>query len=242
MQDPPSVIPSLVEKWQEGYDLVYAQRKTRAGETFFKLFCCSMFYRLLDSISEIKIPLDTGDFRLMDRRMVNALKQMPERHRLIRGMTSWVGYRQIGVQYDRDPRFAGETKYPFRKLLNLALDGLMSFSVLPLRMTAYVGGIMFALAMVGITYALILRLFTNAWVPGWTMLFISQMLFGGIQFIVLGVLGEYIGRIYTEAKQRPLYFIGQAFNFVPDLNNELLGYSRYNRLELDSARTLVTSR
>jgi polyisoprenyl-phosphate glycosyltransferase len=212
LQDPPILIVDMLQKWHEGYDVVYAKRKTRHGDPIFKKLCAQIFYRVLDSLSEISIPLDTGDYRLLDKRVVKAMRQMPERHRLLRGMAAWVGFSQVAVEFEREPRYAGETKYPFKRSLNLAIDGLMSFSVSPLRLVGYLGVFMLGLSSIGILYALFLRLFTQNWEPGWTILFITQLAFGGIQFMVMGVLGEYVGRIYTEAKQRPLYFLDQKFN------------------------------
>jgi len=207
LQDPPAVIIEMVEKWRAGYDVVYGQRQTREGEGAFKLWTAFLFYRLINILSEISIPQDTGDFRLIDRRVIDALRMMPERHRLLRGMMSWVGFNQTSVRYVRAPRFAGTSKYPLSKMLGLALDGILSFSVKPLRLVTYIGGGMFCLSVLGIVYALIIRILTERWVPGWTILFIGNLLFSGIQFIVLGILGEYVGRIYSEVKARPLYLI-----------------------------------
>jgi dolichol-phosphate mannosyltransferase len=207
LQDPPAVILEMVEKWREGYDVVYGQRQTREGESLFKLGTAFLFYRLINVLSEISIPADTGDFRLIDRRVIDALRMMPERHRLLRGMMSWVGYNQMGVPYVRAPRFAGTSKYPLSKMLGLALDGILSFSIKPLRFVTYIGCGMFCLSVFGIGYALIIRLLTDHWVPGWTLLFIGNLLFSGVEFIILGILGEYVGRIYSEAKARPLYLV-----------------------------------
>jgi dolichol-phosphate mannosyltransferase len=207
LQDPPEVIGEMVARWREGYDVVYGQRIERRGESRFKLSTAHLFYRLINALSEVPIPNDTGDFRLIDRRVVDALRKMPERHRLLRGMTSWVGFNQTSVGYVRAPRHAGRSKYPLKRMLLLALDGIVSFSITPLRLVTFIGAAMFGLSLLGIVYALGMRLVTDIWVPGWTLLFIGNLLFGGIQFIVLGILGEYIGRIYNEAKQRPLYFL-----------------------------------
>ena len=207
LQDPPAVIVAMVNKWRAGYDVVYGQRQRREGESRFKLLTAHLFYRVINTLSEIYIPPDTGDFRLIDRRVIDALGRMPERHRLLRGMMSWVGYNQTSVPYVRAPRLAGISKYPLGKMIRLATDGILSFSIKPLRFFTYVGGAMFLLSILGISYALAIRLLTDHWVPGWTLSFVGNLLFSGIQFVMLGILGEYVGRIYSEAKARPLYFI-----------------------------------
>lgn len=213
LQDPPEVIETLIEKWQQGYDVAYGVRKERLGETAFKRWSARAFYRLIDRLSDVPIPLDTGDFRLMDRRVVQALLAMPERDRFLRGMVSWVGFRQVPVPYQREPRLAGSSKYPLGKMVRFALDGILSFSLVPLRLAIWTGLGTFGLAMVGILYALILRLFTSLWVTGWTLLFIAILFIGGIQLVFLGVIGEYVGRIYREEKRRPLYFVRERLGF-----------------------------
>jgi dolichol-phosphate mannosyltransferase len=185
----------------------------REGESRFKLWTASAFYRLMTRLTETKIPLDTGDFRLMDRKVVEALAAMPERDRFVRGLVSWTGFRQIGVPYRRAARFAGTSKYPVTKMLRFAMDGIASFSVKPLTATTYVGFAVAALAVIGIVYALVLRLFTNIHVPGWTALFIAVLFLGGVQLISLGIMGEYVGRIYGEAKRRPLYLLQERLGF-----------------------------
>ena len=205
LQDPPELIADMIRMWQQGYEVVYGVRESREGESGFKLWTAKMFYRLINKLSDVEIPVDTGDFRLLDRKAVEAIKSLPERHRLLRGMSSWIGFRQYGLRYARAARFAGTTKYPLKKMLNLALDGIASFSTVPLRLLAVIGAISAVLAVIGIVYALILRLFTHIWVEGWTLLFIGMLMIGGLQMISLGIVGEYVGRIYTEAKQRPLY-------------------------------------
>lgn len=207
MQDPPEMIPAMIAKWREGFEIVYGVRTARPGESKFKRWTAHTFYRLINSLAEVPLPLDAGDFRLIDRRAVLALRRMRERHRLLRAMTTWVGFRQAALPYAREPRIAGASKYPLRKMIALALDGIVSFSVVPLRLVTLVGLLMFALSVLGIVYALLSRLFTNDWVPGWTLLFISSLLIGGLQFIFLGIIGEYVGRIYTEAKERPLFLV-----------------------------------
>lgn len=213
LQDPPEVIADMVAKWREGHHVVYGQRTDRPGETRFKLATARAFYRLINRLSEVPIPLDTGDFRLMDRAVVDAMRRMPERHRLLRAMTSWVGFRQIAVPYSRAERFAGTSKYPLRKMLALAADGIVSFSAIPLKIVTTVGLVFAALSLLGIAYAIALRLWTDNWVPGWTLIFIAVMLIGGLQFIFLGVMGEYIGRIYSEAKNRPLFLVMEELGF-----------------------------
>lgn len=213
LQDPPEVIADMVAKWREGFHVVYGQRRERPGETHFKLHTARAFYRLINRLSEVPIPLDTGDFRLMDRSVVDALNRMKEKHRLLRAMVSWVGHRQTAVPYARAERFAGESKYPLRKMMTLALDGIVSFSAIPLKIVTSVGLAFSALSVVGIIYAIVLRLWTDNWVPGWTILFIAVLLIGGLQFIFLGVMGEYIGRIYNEAKNRPLYLVMEELGF-----------------------------
>ncbi len=210
LQDPPELIPQMLELRAQGYEVVYGVRSTREGESGFKLWTAKAFYRLINSLSDVEIPLDTGDFRLLDRKAVDAMNALPERHRLLRGMSSWIGFRQYGLKYARSARFAGTTKYPLRKMLNLALDGIASFSVVPLRIVTLVGFLTALLSVLGIFYSLFVKLFTNTTVKGWTMLFIGQLFLGGIQMLSIGVLGEYIGRIYTESKQRPLYLARQV--------------------------------
>lgn len=207
LQDPPEVILEMVARWREGYHVAYGTRTDRPGETAFKLRTAKVFYRLMNRLSDTPIPLDTGDFRLMDRKVVDALQSMPERDRFVRGMVSWVGFRQIPVPYQRGPRVAGESKYPLFKMLRFALDGITSFSVAPLRLAVWMGFTASALALVGILYALALRLFTSIWVTGWTAIFIAILFLGGVQLISLGIIGEYIGRIYGEVKRRPLYIV-----------------------------------
>jgi polyisoprenyl-phosphate glycosyltransferase len=210
LQDPPEVIAEMLKKWRDGYEVVYGIRESREGESTFKLRSAQLFYRLINRLSDVDIPLDTGDFRLLDRRAVQALLAMPERHRLLRGMSSWIGFRQIGVRYPRAARLAGTTKYPFRKMLSLALDGIFSFSTLPLRFVTVLGLITAALASIGILYSLVVRIFTPHWVAGWATLILAVLFIGGVEMFCFGILGEYIGRIYTEIKQRPLFIIRET--------------------------------
>ncbi|MFN2216357.1 MAG: glycosyltransferase family 2 protein, partial [Anaerolineales bacterium] len=207
LQDPPEVIPELATKWKEGYEVVYAVRAEREGESWFKKFSASVFYRLIARITEVKIPLDTGDFRLLDRKVVDVLKSMHERHRFPRGMAAWVGFRQIGVEYNRAERFAGHTKYPFRKMLKLAMNAITSYSYFPLQISSYIGFFSAGLSIIAIPVVIILRMTGNQEFSGQATTLISVLFLGGVQLISLGILGEYIGRLYDEAKGRPLYIL-----------------------------------
>jgi len=210
LQDPPEVILEMAKKWREGYEVVYAVRSEREGESWFKLWTASLFYRLIYRITDVKIPLDTGDFRLMDRKVVDVLKSMRERHRFPRGMSAWVGFKQIGVEYKRAARHAGETKYPFKKMLRLALNAVTSFSYFPLQVATYIGFISAGIAAVAIPVVIYLRLTGSQAFFGQATTLISVLFLGGVQLISLGILGEYIGRLYDEAKGRPLYIVREA--------------------------------
>ena len=210
LQDPPELIPEMMQLRAQGFEVIYGVRTTRAGETGFKRWTAAAFYRLINSMSDVNIPLDTGDFRLLDRKAVDAMIALPERHRLLRGMSSWIGFRQYGLSYARSARFAGQTKYPLRKMINLALDGIASFSIVPLRMVTVAGFLTAAFSVFGIFYSLYVRFFTTTTVRGWTMTFIGLLFLGGVQMLSLGIVGEYVGRIYTESKQRPLYIARQV--------------------------------
>jgi glycosyltransferase involved in cell wall biosynthesis len=210
LQDPPEVIPMLVEKWKEGYEVVYAVRSEREGENLFKLFTASLFYRLITSITDVKIPLDTGDFRLLDRVVVDVLNSMHERHRFLRGMSVWVGFKQIGVEYRRSARFAGETKFPFRKMFKFASDAITSFSYFPLQLATYFGFIIAGASILAIPVVIILRQSGLRAFLGQATTLIAVLFLGGVQLISLGILGEYIGRLYDEAKGRPLYIVREA--------------------------------
>ena len=210
LQDPPEVILELATKWKEGYEVVYAVRHEREGESWFKKFTASMFYRIIYSITDVKIPVDTGDFRLMDRKVVNVLKQMKERHRFPRGMSAWVGFRQIGVPYKRAARIAGVTKYPFNKMLKLALNAITGFSYFPLQLATYFGFASAGISVVAIPVVIYMRIMGSGAFFGQATTLIAVLFFGGVQLISLGVLGEYIGRLYDEAKDRPLYIIREA--------------------------------
>lgn len=210
LQDPPEVILALIDKWREGYEVVYAVREEREGETWFKEFTASLFYRVIYRITDVNIPLDTGDFRLMDRKVVEVMKQMREKHRFLRGMSAWVGFNQVGVGYKRHARFAGETKYPLKKMLKLALNAVTSFSYFPLQLATYIGFIAAGLSVFAIPIIAILRLTTGTALFGQATTLIAVLFLGGVQLISLGIIGEYIGRIYDEAKGRPLYIVAEA--------------------------------
>src|SRR5579885_1265604 len=209
LQDPPEVIPQLAACWKKGVEVVYAQRSKRPGETRFKLLTAAMFYRLIERITSIKIPRDTGDFRLLDRRVVKSLVAMREQHRFMRGLSAWVGFRQEAVLYERHERFAGTTKYPLRKMIRFSLDAVTSFSHVPLQLATSFGFLLAGLSLVGIVIAIILRLFTGA-IVGQASTLILVLFLGGIQLIFLCVIGEYLGRIYDEVRSRPLYIVREV--------------------------------
>lgn len=210
LQDPPEVILELTKKWKEGYEVVYAVRGEREGESWFKLWTASLFYRLIYRITDVKIPVDTGDFRLMDRKVVNVLKQMKERHRFPRGMSAWVGFKQIGVTYKRAARVAGVTKYPFRKMLRLALNAITGFSYFPLQVATFFGFVSAGVSILAIPVVVIMRIAGSGAFFGQATTLIAVLFLGGVQLISLGILGEYVGRLYDEAKGRPLYIVRDA--------------------------------
>lgn len=214
LQDPPEVILQMIDQWRAGYELVYAVRTRREGETWFKLLTASLFYRFLQRVADVQIPLDAGDFRLMDRRVVLAMRRLREKHRFMRGLSSWVGFKQTPVEYTRAERFAGETKYPLRKMLRLANTAITSFSYLPLRLATYFGFGLAGLSLIGIILTIVLRLAGNHFFEGQATTLVSVLFLGGIQLIFLGIIGEYLGRIYDEVKDRPLYIISRAYGFV----------------------------
>ena len=207
LQDPPELILEMAKKWREGYEVVYAVRTEREGESWFKLWTASLFYRLIYRITDVKIPLDTGDFRLMDRKVVNVLRQMRERHRFPRGMSAWVGFKQIGVEYKRAARLAGETKYPFRKMFRLALNAVTGFSYFPLQVATFFGFISASLAILAMPVVIYLRVSGSQAFFGQATTLLAVLFLGGVQLICLGILGEYVGRLYDEAKGRPLYIV-----------------------------------
>jgi dolichol-phosphate mannosyltransferase len=215
LQDPPEVILEMIARWKEGYEIVYAVRAEREGETWFKELTASLFYRLIYRITDVDIPLDTGDFRLLDRRAVDVLSKMRERHRFIRGMSVWVGFRQTGVTYKRLARLAGETKYPFRKMFRFALDAITSFSYLPLQLASYLGFGIAVLSGLFILAVVVLRVFGTSSPPfyGQATTLVAVLFLGGVQLISIGIIGEYLGRIYDEVKARPLYIVREALGF-----------------------------
>ena len=216
LQDPPELIATLYAKHLEGFDVVYAQRRTREGETWFKNATAKLFYRLIRRMSTVDIPVDTGDFRLMSRRVVEDLRRLQERHRFVRGLVTWVGYNQASVLYDRAARSAGATKYPLSKMLRFALDGVTAFSSQPLRLASHIGAVIAAASLV-----LMIGLAVYKWsgaeglIPGWTSLAIAVLFLGGVQLLAIGILGEYVGRIYDEVKRRPLYLTRETINIQP---------------------------
>lgn len=212
LQDPPEIIIQLYQKCIQGYDVVYARRRTRASESPFKLFTAKLFYRLLKRITNVNIPVDTGDFRIMSARVVTQLRNMPETHRFIRGMVSWVGFPQTYLEYDRHERFAGTTKYPLSKMIKFALDGITSFSVLPLKIATFLGYMYTVFAIIYTIYILYLKFFTDQLIQGWAGIVVLLCLTGGILFILLGILGEYVGRIYEEVKDRPNYIVENIYS------------------------------
>lgn len=218
LQDPPEVIPELIARWREGYQVVYGVREEREGETWFKKTTAALFYRLIVRITNVKIPVDTGDFRLMDRKVVDALKRMREHHRFMRGLSVWVGFRQTGVPYRRHARTAGATKYPLRKMLRFALDGITSFSYLPLQLATYLGFIVAAISMIFLLVVFIMRLANPAAAEpafyGQASTLASVLFLGAVQLISLGIIGEYVGRIYDEVKGRPLYIVAETLGIA----------------------------
>jgi glycosyltransferase involved in cell wall biosynthesis len=213
LQDPPELIPDMIAKWREGYDMVYATRRIRKGETVVKRTTANLFYRLLRRISEVEIPRNTGDFRLMDRRVVEAIKLLPERTRFMKGLFAWVGYKQTAIYYDRDPRQAGETSWNYFKLWQLAVEGITSFSAAPLKVWSYLG-LFFSFSALLYAAYLVIRVFVQGVdVPGYASMMVVILFMGGMQLITLGVFGEYLSRIFTEVKGRPLYLVREAIGF-----------------------------
>ena len=215
LQDPPELIPDMVEKWRQGYQVVYAQRTQRRKESWFKRFTAYSFYRLLKQLADVDIPTDTGDFCLLDRQVVDVLNGMPERNRYIRGLRSWIGFRQTAIRFERDPRFAGEVKYTFRKSLALAINGLVSFSTIPLRISTYVGLLAAIASILMALLVLYWRIFVpNSPLTGFTMVLMAIFFLGAVQLVSIGILGESIGRIYEEVKGRPLYTLAEVGGFI----------------------------
>ncbi|SMC71569.1 glycosyltransferase family 2 protein [Papillibacter cinnamivorans] len=216
LQDPPEVILQMIAKWKEGFDVVYGKRLKRKGETAFKKVTARLFYRTLNLLTDVKIPADVGDFRLIDRKVCNALKSLPERNRYVRGLVSWVGFKQTAVEYVREERFAGETKYPLRKMVKFASDGITSFSHKPLKISIYVGGFLSLFSFIYMIVVICQRLFGHSAISGWASSMAVSLFFNGVTLIMLGIIGEYIGRIYDEAKGRPLYIVGETAGFNDD--------------------------
>lgn len=226
LQDPPELIPSLIEKWQEGYDVVYAKRRTRQGETWLKRTTASWFYKVISSISRVPIPENTGDFRLLDRQVVENLKRLPERTRFMKGLFAWVGYHQTAVEYDRVPRFSGETKWNYWKLWNFALDGITSFSMLPLKIWSYIGLIFSILSFIYGTFLVVHTLTLGIDIPGYASLMVGILFLGGVQLLGLGIIGEYLGRVYEEVKNRPLYLIREAYGFEAKMTTKRIVHKK----------------
>lgn len=226
LQDPPEVILEMIWKWKQGYDVVYGKRLKRNGETVFKKVTAKLFYRLLRNLTSVDIPVDTGDFRLLDRKVCDVLRELKEKNRFVRGLVSWVGFKQTSVEYERDERLAGETKYPLKKMIRFALDGITSFSYKPLKLATYLG---FTLSFVSFIYLLIVlyqKLFTSTTIVGWSSILAVNLLFNGIMLMILGVMGEYIGRIYDESKNRPLYIVSDTKGIVQEQRDPVEYHAR----------------
>ncbi|KJB85160.1 glycosyltransferase [Paenibacillus sp. E194] len=228
LQDPPEVILTMVKKWEEGYDVVYGKRKKREGETFFKLITAKYFYKFLKYMSDVDIPRDTGDFRLIDKKVAYVFNKMTEKNRFIRGMISWVGFNQTYVEYNRNERFAGVTKYPLKKMIKFASDGIFSFSSKPLKFIMRLGFSTVILAFIVLIYSLLSKILGVPTEAGWTSIMVAITLFSGVQLLSLGIIGEYIARIYDESKNRPLYLIKKEINVPSEKcenneNPEILG-------------------
>jgi dolichol-phosphate mannosyltransferase len=214
LQDPPEVIPQMVQLWRDGNDVVYGMRTDRQGESKFKLWTAKVFYRLINRLSETKMPFDAGDFRLLDRRVVQVINEMPERARFLRGMVSWAGFRQTSLPYERAARHAGTSKYPLTKMVSFAMDGIISFSLVPLKLAIWTGFLAIWIAVAGIIVAIVDRVMDKNLTRGWASLFVAVLFMGGVQLVSLGILGEYLGRIYTEVKRRPLYVVQERLGFT----------------------------
>ena len=213
LQDPPELIVELIAKWREGYDVVYATRRSRQGESWVKKFTAQSFYRVIQGLTAVEIPPDTGDFRLMDRKVVDALKQLPEHNRFMKGLFSWVGYQQTSILYDRDPRFKGQTKWNYWQFWNLAIEGITAFSSLPLKIWSYIGISISLISFIYASFLIIRTLILGIDVPGYASLMVAVLFLGGMQLLSLGILGEYLGRIHNEVKRRPLYLVRESYGF-----------------------------
>ncbi|MEI7025187.1 glycosyltransferase family 2 protein [Paenibacillus sp. y28] len=236
LQDPPELIMDMAAKWKTGYDVVYAKRVERRGESAFKRWTAALFYRTLRALTDVDIPADTGDFRLIDRKVCDALGEVREKNRFMRGLISWVGFRQTAIEYVRDERWAGETKYPLRKMLKLSADAITSFSYKPLKLASYLGFTLSACSFIYLLYAIAEKLFMSTTVPGWASLVCLSLFFNGVVLIILGMMGEYMGRIYDEAKGRPLYLVGgkDGFERVSFPDDQDLYRSRHVEHEHDA--------
>ncbi|OBZ10446.1 glycosyltransferase [Bacillus sp. FJAT-27264] len=220
LQDPPELILEMIEEWKLGFEVVYAKRVKRRGESLFKKWTASLFYRVLRYSTDISIPVDTGDFRLIDRKVCDQLKRLPEKNRFVRGLVSWVGFRQKAIEYERDERLAGETKYPLKRMIKLSLDGITSFSYKPLKLAGYLGGVLSAAGFLYLLYVLYLAIFTDSVVKGWASMIGITLTFNGFVLVMLGILGEYVGRIYDETKGRPLYIVQEVYGGQPQAAQE----------------------
>ena len=221
LQDPPELIPEMIKLWEEGNEVIYGKRKSREGESRFKLLTASMFYKTLNALSDVEIPKDTGDFRLVDRKVVEVINSLPEHNKFLRGLFSWVGFKQKAYEYERKERYAGKTKYPLKKMLKLAQDGIFSFSIKPLKIVGAMGILSVIISIILFVYAVLsYALNWNNLTPGWTSLMVTITFLGGMILISLWMIGEYIGRIYDETKRRPEYIIEETFNFDEDNTNK----------------------
>ena len=221
LQDPPELIPEMIKLWEEGNEVIYGKRKSREGESRFKLLTASMFYKTLNALSDVEIPKDTGDFRLVDRKVVEVINSLPEHNKFLRGLFSWVGFKQTPFEYERKERYAGKTKYPLKKMLKLAQDGIFSFSIKPLKIVGAMGILSVIISIILFVYAVLsYALNWNNLTPGWTSLMVTITFLGGMILISLWMIGEYIGRIYDETKRRPEYIIEETFNFDEDNTNK----------------------
>ncbi len=217
LQDPPEVIPAMIAKWREGFDVVYGKRARRDGETSMKKLTAAVFYRVMRSLTNFSIPVDTGDFRLVSRRAADGFLAMPERQRFVRGMFSWVGFKQTGVLYNRDERKLGKTNYTYAKMVRLAFDGITSFSYIPLKLASYVGFFSALVGFVMILYSVYQKVYGTGTVKGWSSLVVIVLFLGGTQLVMIGLLGEYVGRVHDELKKRPLYIVRERANLdAPD--------------------------
>ena len=219
LQDPPEVILKMIEKWKEGYEVVYGKRSKRKGETLFKKLTAAMFYRVLKNMTNVEIPVDTGDFRLIDRKVCDVMRALTEKNRYVRGLVSWVGFKQTAVEYIRDERWAGETKYPLKKMIKFAMDGITSFSYKPLKLATYIGFALSGISFLYLIIVLVQKMILHSTIEGWASMVAVQLFFNGIMLVLLGIIGEYIGRIYDESKNRPLYILRDKIGFKDEQDN-----------------------